>query len=80
MMTTKTESVAAALGIAVFERRADGSFALREPAPEWLAEFDYPNAGGFTESFPFLEVFLPDAEEHETAVFRRMDANRPRRR
>jgi signal transduction histidine kinase/CheY-like chemotaxis protein len=63
-MTTKTETVAAALGIAVFERRAEGLFALREPAPAWLGEFDFHDGDDFTESFPFLEIFLPDAEEH----------------
>jgi signal transduction histidine kinase/CheY-like chemotaxis protein len=46
-----------ALGYAVFERTADASFRLSEPAPEWLP------AGPLLEVFPFLEVFLPDAEE-----------------
>ena len=63
---TKTETVVSALGIAVFERRADGSLAPRQPSPEWLA--DFPDAGDAAASFPFLEVFLPDAEEHWEAA------------
>jgi signal transduction histidine kinase/CheY-like chemotaxis protein len=50
-------SVLAALGYAVFERLGDASFRLSEPAPNWLP------AGPLPEVFPFLEVFLPDAEE-----------------
>jgi signal transduction histidine kinase/ActR/RegA family two-component response regulator len=47
----------AALGYAVFERSPDGSFQLSGTAPDWLP------SGCLTEAFPFLEVFLPDAEE-----------------
>ncbi len=47
----------AALGYAVFERTGNASFRLSEPAPDWLP------AGPLPEVFPFLEVFLPDAEE-----------------
>src|SRR5271168_1701958 len=47
----------AALGYAVFERKAEELFELSEPAPVWLP------AGDPTEAFPFLPVFLPDAEE-----------------
>src|ERR1700722_8335930 len=47
----------AALGYAVFERASDRSFQLAGPAPDWLSR------GCLTEVFPFLEVFLPDAEE-----------------
>ena len=46
-----------ALGYAVFERTADGSFQLLGTPPDWLPE------GCLTEVFPFLEVFLADAEE-----------------
>jgi signal transduction histidine kinase/CheY-like chemotaxis protein len=46
-----------ALGFAVFERSGEASFRLLGPAPHWLP------AGSVTEAFPFLEVFLPDAEE-----------------
>jgi len=46
----------AALGYAVFERSSDGSFHLLGDAPEWLP------TGSLMEAFPFLEVFLPDAE------------------
>ena len=47
----------AALGYAVFERVGEGSFQLSGPAPDWLPD------GALVEVFPFLEVFLPDAEE-----------------
>ncbi len=50
-------SVLAALGFAVFERLDDASFRLSEAAPDWLPP------GPLLEVFPFLEVFLPDAEE-----------------
>jgi signal transduction histidine kinase len=50
-------SVLAALGYAVFERLDDASFRPSEAAPDWLP------AGPLLEVFPFLEVFLPDAEE-----------------
>ena len=46
-----------ALGYAVFERAADGSFQLQGSPPDWLP------AGSPQDAFPFLEVFLPDAEE-----------------
>ena len=41
----------AAFGYAVFERTADQSFRLSEPAPDWLP------AGPLERAFPFLEVF-----------------------
>jgi signal transduction histidine kinase/FixJ family two-component response regulator len=47
----------AALGYAVFERTGVGSFQLSGTAPAWLP------GGSLTDAFPFLEVFLPDAEE-----------------
>src|SRR5579862_6261147 len=50
-------SVLAALGYAVFERTDDALFRLSEPAPDWLPP------GPLLDAFPFLEVFLPDAEE-----------------
>jgi signal transduction histidine kinase/CheY-like chemotaxis protein len=50
----------AALGYAVFERIGPASFQLLEPSPDWLPP------GSLTEAFPFLEVFLPDAEEFWT--------------
>ncbi len=50
----------AALGYAVFERTGEASFQLLEPSPNWLPP------GSPTEAFPFLEVFLPDAEEFWT--------------
>jgi signal transduction histidine kinase/CheY-like chemotaxis protein len=47
----------AALGFAVFERSGEGAFRLLGPAPDWLP------AGPLEQAFPFLEVFVPDAEE-----------------
>ena len=58
----------ATLGYAVFERVSAGSFRLLGPSPAWLPP------GCLTEAFPFLEVFLPDAEhfwaspEHRPAL------------
>jgi signal transduction histidine kinase/CheY-like chemotaxis protein len=46
-----------ALGYAVFERTGEDSFQLLGTAPDWLP------AGALTQALPFLEVFLPDAEE-----------------
>ncbi len=46
-----------ALGYAVFERIGEESFQLRGSSPDWLPP------GSLVEAFPFLEVFLPDAEE-----------------
>ena len=37
--------------------RGDGSLRPCGPAPDWLP------AGALPDAFPFLEVFLPDAEE-----------------
>ena len=50
----------AALGYAVFERVGEGSFRLSGAAPDWLPD------GPLVDVFPFLEVFLPDAEEFWT--------------
>jgi signal transduction histidine kinase/DNA-binding response OmpR family regulator len=50
-------NVLGALGYAVFERTAPGAFALVESDPGWLP------AGDVADAFPFLESFLPDAEE-----------------
>jgi signal transduction histidine kinase/CheY-like chemotaxis protein len=47
----------AVLGYAVFERTDAALFQLSGPAPHWLPP------GCLTEAFPFLEIFLPDAEE-----------------
>jgi signal transduction histidine kinase/HPt (histidine-containing phosphotransfer) domain-containing protein len=58
-------NVLAALGYAVFERTDDASFRLREPAPDWLPP------GPLQEVFPFLEVFLGDAEEFWASPGRR---------
>ena len=53
----------AALGLAVFEHSDDGRFHLTGPAPDWLATFAPGVPSNLTEVFPFLEGFLPDAEE-----------------
>jgi len=50
-------NVFAALGYAVFVRTAEASYQLSEAAPDWLPP------GALPDTFPFLEVFLPDAEE-----------------
>src|ERR1700722_12891456 len=50
-------NVLTALGYSVFERPGDGLFRPSDPAPDWLP------AGPLETAFPFLEVFLPDAEE-----------------
>src|SRR5579862_15183 len=47
----------ATLGYAVFERIDAESFQLLGAAPDWLPQ------GRLKETFPFLEIFLPDAEE-----------------
>ena len=55
----------AALGYAVFERNKGGSFRARGEAPEWLPSLlqsEYQSHCPL-DCFPFLEVFLLDAEE-----------------
>jgi signal transduction histidine kinase/CheY-like chemotaxis protein len=47
----------AALGYAVFGRTSEGSFEWLGGASQWLPP------GPLAEAFPFLEVFLPEAEE-----------------
>ena len=61
-------SVVVALGGVVIERLADGRFAARSRPPPWLPELrragldeDAPFA--LEDVFPFLSVFLPEAEE-----------------
>src|SRR5258707_15604970 len=55
----------ATLGFAIFERKRDDSFQLFGRPPEWFHCFvREPNAViPLMDLFPFLEVFLPDAEE-----------------
>ncbi len=48
----------AALGYAVLERTGPGSFRVLGTAPRWLP------SSPVTEAFPFLELFLLDAEEY----------------
>ena len=56
-MSPSTQStLLASLGLAVFERSGDGAFHWLGGASEWLP------AEPLMEAFPFLEVFLPDAE------------------
>jgi len=58
----------ALLEYAVFVRTQDGSFPQAGPAPEWLKGFLSTLQAEFTsellvETFPYLDVFLPDAED-----------------
>ena len=55
----------AALGYATFERNEDGSFRTRGEAPEWLSSLLQSERQRRCplDCFPFLEVFLLDAEE-----------------
>ena len=48
----------AALGYAVLEKTSDGSFRVLGNAPRWFPD------GEITEAFPFLELFLEDAEAY----------------
>ncbi|HUA19833.1 MAG TPA: ATP-binding protein [Bryobacteraceae bacterium] len=48
----------AALGYAVLERTGEGTFRALGSAPRWLPD------GDVTDAFPFLELFLQDAEEY----------------
>ncbi len=57
------QSVLAALNIALLERLLDGSLALRGNPPAWLKDFAAGSCYDFISVFPFLEAFLPDAEE-----------------
>src|SRR5580658_7682511 len=53
-----TEDLFAALGLAVFERRADGLFDPVGLTPEWL---EIPNSPvDITDRFPVLELFVPE--------------------
>ncbi len=51
----------AALNLAVFVRQSDGSFKSVGEPPDWLRQFSVENQL-LTETFPFLEVFMPEAE------------------
>jgi signal transduction histidine kinase/CheY-like chemotaxis protein len=62
----------AGLGFAVFDRTACGDFTLISPCPHWMNSCMQGRSVPIGDTFPFLEVFLPDAEEHWTA-----GANRP---
>ncbi len=60
------------LGFAVFERAEAGSFRPAGQPPEWLRSFPaeaqtFCAVDALVEIFPYLEVFLPDAEEHWNA-------------
>ncbi|MGA7411316.1 MAG: ATP-binding protein [Bryobacteraceae bacterium] len=57
------QSVLAALNIALLERQPEGGLALRGDPPTWLKDFATGSSYDFTALFPFLEAFLPDAEE-----------------
>ncbi|MDZ4797354.1 MAG: response regulator [Bryobacteraceae bacterium] len=64
MTTSSGHRLLAALGIAVFERMAPGEFALVGSSPEWITGLTSGNSAPLEDIFPFLEVFVPDAEEH----------------
>jgi signal transduction histidine kinase/CheY-like chemotaxis protein/HPt (histidine-containing phosphotransfer) domain-containing protein len=55
------------LGFAVFEQTADGDFSLVNPTPRWMAKWGQEQSASIPDIFPFLDVFLPDAEEHWSA-------------
>jgi signal transduction histidine kinase len=62
------KNLMAALGNLVLERNADGRFIRRSPCPEWcpLVGLLIPHATEafpIEEVFPFLDSFLPDAEQ-----------------
>jgi signal transduction histidine kinase/HPt (histidine-containing phosphotransfer) domain-containing protein len=57
------QSVLAALNILLLEHRSDGGLALRGNPPAWLRDLSVGSDYNFVAVFPFLEVFLPDAEE-----------------
>src|SRR5271157_4292576 len=57
------QSVLAALNIALLERQPDGGLALRGSPPAWLSDFATGSTYDFVALFPFLEAFLPDAED-----------------
>ena len=54
----------AALGYAVFERNSEGTFRAWGETPGWLRSLvpAEHQSGYLADAFPFLEVFLPDAE------------------
>jgi signal transduction histidine kinase/DNA-binding response OmpR family regulator len=57
------QSVLAALNIALLERESNGELTLRGNPPAWLSDFVTGSIRDFLALFPFLEAFLPDAEE-----------------
>ncbi len=60
------------LGFTLLERNGDGSFSLLSEAPDWFAQiWSGAGSGGsfpMTGVSPFLDNFLPDAEEFWNAV------------
>jgi signal transduction histidine kinase/CheY-like chemotaxis protein/HPt (histidine-containing phosphotransfer) domain-containing protein len=57
------QSVLAALNIALLERQSDDLLTLRGSPPAWLKDFAPGPNYDFPALFPFLEAFLPDAQE-----------------
>src|SRR5262245_43384210 len=60
-------SVMAALGSLVLERTAEGRFVRCDEPPRWCSALGFPALAGsdpliVQDLFPYLEVFLPDAE------------------
>ncbi|MRG93060.1 sensor histidine kinase [Polyangium spumosum] len=67
METLISSSVLASLGKVVLERQRDGAFVLRGSPPDWYARLTQGVPAAHTPIraetlFPFLEVFLPEAE------------------
>src|SRR5215472_13631239 len=60
--------VLAALGCAVFERNPEGAFQICGEPPKWFSAIPDTSRlqSNLADVFPFLEVFLPDAEEFWT--------------
>ena len=71
-MNSPLASFVSQLGFTLLERNGDGSFTLLSEAPDWFAQI-WPGAGSgssfpMTGVSPFLDNFLPDAEEFWNGV------------
>lgn len=56
------------LGLTIFEKHQHGQFCMQSDIPEWLAPHlpnqNNDNTYDLASHFPFLECFLPEAEQH----------------
>ncbi|HEX4274717.1 MAG TPA: ATP-binding protein [Bryobacteraceae bacterium] len=78
MTTTDTSALFAALGLAVFEHRADGLFNRIGPTPAWLQLAGDPV--DLVDAYPLLDLFLSECEENWTGhsdVWTEPDPDRP---